>query len=756
LGARDRRKVGLWREGAVANRLAAESSPYLLLHAHNPVDWYPWGEEAFDTARSEDRPIFLSVGYSTCYWCHVMERESFSDPDTARAMNEAFVNIKVDREERPDVDEIYMTATQLLTRSGGWPNSLFLTPDLKPFFAGTYFPLREGLGRPSFPQILQALREAWALKRGEVLQRAEAVAEAMEVNLVGAREASRARPDPGLVAGLQDELAGRFDPEWGGFGAAPKFPSPSNLDYLLDRAGDDEARRMLLVTLDRMARGGVMDQLAGGFHRYSTDAAWLVPHFEKMLYDNAALARLYAEAAPLAPGGGFERVARFTLDFVLDAMTSPEGGFLSAIDAETDGHEGAYYTWTRDELESELPSADRSLFRAVYGLDGPPTFEAERYVLHVPTPFAQQAERAGMSEDELRQRLEPGRKALLAARDRRKPPLIDDKILTDWNGLMIGATARVGQLLEESRYVEAAGRAAEFVLSRLRNGSGRLLHTFRDGRARVDAFLDDYAFLIEGLLRLREATGEDRWLGEAVRLAEEQEQRLEDAEAGGYYAAGEDPRLLFRAKPAFDGAVASGNGTSALNLIELGAITSESRWSERAEAVLRAFGEGMTRGPFGHVTLVRALARLEEPPPPAPKAEPASSLAPGVSAVESLEEEAREVVEVDGRLGRGDDEVWKPFTVDLEIRRGFHLNPNPGEDPALVATEVTGVLGSLRNVVYPPAKTGDASASGYRGRVRIEGEIEHRGGGAASVELVYQACDEARCLPPVTRLVRLR
>jgi uncharacterized protein YyaL (SSP411 family) len=582
----------------------------------------------------------------------------------------------------------------------------------------------------------------------------------MEANLAGTRDAVGTMPDAAVVTGLQSALAGRFDPKWGGFGPAPKFPSPSNLDYLLDRAADDdEARRILVVTLDRMARGGVMDQLAGGFHRYSTDAAWLVPHFEKMLYDNAALGRLYAEAAPLAPGAGFERVSRFTLDFVLEAMTSPEGGFLSAIDAETDGHEGAYYTWTGDELDSELPSADRSLFRAVYGLDGPPTFEAERYVLHLPAPFAEQAQRAGLSEDELRQRLEPGRRALLAARARRPQPLIDDKILTDWNGLMIGAMARVGKLLGESRYVEAAGRAAEFVLSRLRDEPGTLLHTFRDGRARVDAFLDDYAFLIEGLLRLHEAVDGDRWLTEAIGLAEQQERRLGDPDLGGYFAAGEDPRLLFRAKPAFDGAVASGNGTAALNLIELGALTGDSRWSERAEAVLLAFGDGVTRGPFGHVTLVRALARRPVRPSPARKREPAPSSAPGASAVEALEDEAREAVEVDGRLGRGEDEVWKPFTIDLEVRPGFHVNPNPVEDAALVATTITGVRGSVRNVVYPGTQGGERTEPGvpaYRGRVRIEGEIEHRGAGAAMVELVYQACDETRCLPPITRLVRLR
>ncbi len=494
----------------MANRLAAESSPYLLLHAHNPVDWYPWGEEAFETARTEDRPIFLSVGYSTCYWCHVMERESFSDPEVARAMNESFVNIKVDREERPDIDEIYMTATQLMTRAGGWPNSVFLTPELKPFFAGTYFPPRDGLGRPAFSQVLQALRQAWLLQRADLIQRAEALADAMKLNLSGSSEPAAVLPDPNLADSLQSDLAGRFDGDRGGFGPAPRFPSPSNLDFLHDRASDEQARRMLVVTLDHMARGGIMDQLAGGFHRYSTDADWLVPHFEKMLYDNAALARLYAETAPLAPSKGFDRVARFTLDFVLREMTSAEGGFLSAIDAETDGHEGAYYTWTEADLEEALPSPDGDLFRAVYGLHGPPTFEADRYVVHLPEPLGDAAGKAGLEEDELRRQLEPGRKALLAARDRRERPLTDDKVLTDWNGLMIGAMARVGELLGESRYVEAARRAAEFVLARLRDDTGTLLHSFREGRARVPAFLDDYAFFIEGLLRLRAATGADR------------------------------------------------------------------------------------------------------------------------------------------------------------------------------------------------------------------------------------------------------
>jgi uncharacterized protein YyaL (SSP411 family) len=743
------------RGGGVPNRLARESSPYLLLHAENPVDWYPWGEEAFDRARREDKPIFLSVGYSTCYWCHVMERESFSSPAVAREMNEGFVCIKVDREERPDVDEVYMAATQLMTRSGGWPNSVFLTPDLKPFFAGTYFPPHDSVGRPGFSRVLQSLREAWLFRRPEVLLQAETVARSMEVHLAGVRGAASAPPDAAIADELQAALAARFDPEMGGFGAAPKFPSPANLFFLLERAEDEEARSMLVVTLDAMARGGIMDHLAGGFHRYSTDDAWLVPHFEKMLYDNAALGRLYAEAVPLAPGEGFDRVARRTLDFVLSEMASAEGGFLSAIDAETDGHEGTYYTWTGEELEAALPAPEGELFRRAYGLVGSPPFEGTRYVLHLPQPLADTASAAGLSEEELRRRLEPARLALLAARQRRKHPLVDDKVLTDWNGLVIGALARSGRLLHEPRYVDAARRAAGFVRERLRDGgSGILLHAWRAGRAHVPAFLDDYVFLVEGLLRLHEATGEERWVEDATRLAREQEDRLGDAEGGGYYGAGADGEVPFRSRPVFDGAVASGNGTAVLNLIDLHALTGDAVFAGRAEAALRAFGDDVVRAPLAHVTLVRARVRLGGLAAGS-RGEARDERRPRVSASEALEEEARAAVELTGELGRAEDDVWKPFTLDLEIHRGFHVNPHPVHDPDLVATSVTGVLGRLRNVRYPSPEDGGEGLPVWRGRVRIEGEIEHRGGGAAAVEVVYQACDERRCLPPVSRLVRL-
>jgi len=749
----------------VANRLARESSPYLLLHKDNPVDWYPWGEEAFARARAEDKPIFLSIGYSTCYWCHVMERESFSVPEIAREMNEGFVCVKVDREERPDVDEIYMAATQLITRSGGWPNSVFLTPDLEPFFAGTYFPPTDGRGRPGFPRVLQGLREAWLFRRPELLQQAQMVAQAMRQHLgsTGARGGVLSGAE--IAVAVREGLAARFDPEWGGFGPAPKFPSPANLFFLLERSADDEARQMLVTTLDRMARGGLMDQLAGGFHRYSTDEAWLVPHFEKMLYDNASLAWLYAEASALAPGAGFDRVARSTLDFVLREMTGPEGGFLSAIDAETDGHEGAYYTWTADELDRALPGDEGRLFRAVYGLEGPPPFEGERYVLFLHTPLAEQARTGGLSEADLRQRLEPGRRSLLEARSRRERPLTDDKVLADWNGLMIGAMARGGARLAEPRYIAAAERAAGFVLSRMADG-GSLQHAFREGRAHVAAFLDDYAFLVEGLLQLHGATGNARWLSEAVRLAGEQESRLGDAEGGGCFAAGHDPRLLFRSKPAFDGAVASGNGVAALNAIELARLTGDATWADRAEGALLAFAEGMTQAPLAHVTLARALDRFLAMPraasvAPRAAAESASrgSEATAVPlATDTLEDEAYDAVEIDARLGTSEDDAWKPFRVELTVRKGWHVNANPA-GPGLVPTGVAGVVGRLRNVRYPAGDAWDGGGGAvpvYRGRVTIEGEIEHQGGGAAGIEVGYQACDDARCLPPVTRIVRLR
>jgi uncharacterized protein YyaL (SSP411 family) len=767
--------------GATTNRLARESSPYLLLHAANPVDWYPWSEEALQKARTEDKPIFLSVGYSTCYWCHVMERECFSDPEIAAQMNEGFVSIKLDREERPDLDEIYMAATQLLTRSGGWPNSVFLTPELKPFFAGTYFPPRDAHGRPGFPRVLQSLREAWALRRAEVNAQAEAIAEAMREHLAVRGDTAGAL-DPGTPEATERALSTRFDPVNGGFTRAPKFPSPSNLFFLLERAeaGSGDARDMLVTTLDHMARGGLFDHLAGGFHRYSVDARWLVPHFEKMLYDNAALAPLYAAADALRPEAGFARVARATLAFVEAEMTDPQGGFLSAIDAETDGEEGAYYTFTREELKSTLSPADDALLAPIFGFDGPPNFEHGRYVLHLPRPLSEVAQEQGLTVEALLKHLEGGRRALLAARARRERPLVDDKVLADWNGLMIAAFAETGRRLGEPALLEPARRAATFVLASVRDPeTGTLRHAWREGQSRVDAFLDDYAYLIAGLLALHEAGGEERWLQEALVLQAEQEQRLGDA-AGGYFGAAEAPDLLFRSKPAFDGATASGNGYAVLNLLEFHRLTGDAAFRARAEAALGAFGGDVSRMPLAHVTLVRALLRGETSPAtpavraaPRPKApapapdHPAVTRQGGVltsgSAVEDLEDEAREAVEVVGRLAGGHEPV-RGFSVELKVRKGFHVYANPtgvAEEAgaaAPTATSLTSVLGRAVDIRYPPGELDPAAGEGirvYRGRVSIEGRIEMPRTGAPSLELSYQVCDDTRCLPAVTRLVRL-
>jgi hypothetical protein len=714
------------------NRLAHESSPYLLLHAENPVDWYAWGDEAFEKARTEDKPIFLSIGYSTCYWCHVMERESFSDPEVARALNAGFVAIKLDREERPDLDEIYMTATQLLTQSGGWPNSLFLTHDAKPFFAGTYFPPEDRHGRPGFPKVLTALREAWAFRRAEVLEQAEAVAEAIRKQ--GEALGSGALPDAAVATTLEASLARRFDRHWGGFGSAPKFPSPSNLCFLLERTREKsaEARNMLVITLDRMARGGIHDQIAGGFHRYSTDAEWLVPHFEKMLYDNAALATLYAEAASLSPVSGFARVARLTLDFVLLELRNPEGGLLSAIDAETDGHEGAYYTWTAEDLKAALDPKSHALLAPIYGFDAPPNFETDRYVLHLPQPLREP------------EAVEAGRSALLAARSKRKRPLTDDKVLTDWNGLMIGALARCGALLSAPRYVEAAAQAAAFVLAHLRDAAtGELRHVFRLGVSKVPALLDDYAFFVSGLLDLHAASGQALWLDVAAGLVSEQNRRLWDEEEGGYFNAGDDPRLLVRSKAAHDGAVASGQGIAALNLLALAERTADASHRQRAERLLRAFGGAITEWPLAHVSLVRALARLavqaSAVSPEAPSPKPAAAALAGL---------ASEVVRTRGSLDRGASGAWKPFSLTLEIHDGWHLNANPPLLRFLIPTEIKAAASAVRSLRYPK---GDR----YEGSVTIEGEAETRGGGPASVSLTYQACDEERCLTPVTREVVL-
>ncbi len=590
-----------------ANRLAAEISPYLLLHQHNPVDWYPWGEEALARARELDRPIFLSIGYSTCYWCHVMERESFADPATAELMNQHFVNIKVDREERPDLDELYMAATQILTHQGGWPNSVFLTPDLHPFYAGTYFPPTPRHGLPAFRGVLTGLARAWQEHREDVVQQADELVPAMRHFLEERGEPQSNLPAAEVALNSLALLGRRFDPVHGGFGGAPKFPTPANL-WLLEALADaqPEARDMLATTLDHMARGGIFDQLAGGFHRYATDEAWRVPHFEKMLYDNALLLEVYARHFARTRDPQAARVVRATVAFLERELANPDGGFDSALDAETAGHEGAYHVWTREQIEQVLGVEDAEFLAPLLGFDQEPFFERDYYVLHLPQPLAAQAARRRLREAELVDQLTPLQARLLQAREERQQPRRDDKVLTDWNGMAIGALASAGACLEDEAMIQRAARAAEFVLRELRPSGGPLFHAYRLGIARIPAFLSDYVFLVRGLLQLHRVSGAARWLEAAQDLTAEQLARLQDPE-GGFCVAAAQPDLLFRSKEVFDGALPAGNGVAVLNLLALAQATGDPTWLQAAESTLRALATLIEQRPDGARTLALAV-----------------------------------------------------------------------------------------------------------------------------------------------------
>jgi uncharacterized protein YyaL (SSP411 family) len=595
---------------APGNRLAAESRPYLRLHRDNPVDWYPWGSEALERARAEDRPIFLSVGYSTCHWCHVMERESFSDPAIGELLGRHFVAIKVDREERPEIDEIYMMATQVLAGQGGWPNSVFLTPELKPYYAGTYFPPEPRHGMPSFTNVVRSLGDAWVNRRADVEQQAAEVAETMRRMLEDRGEPGAEVPSTAAMERTLAGLSARFDEQLGGFSPAPKFPSPSNLFLLQEVAeADSRAAEMLGRTLDEMARGGIYDQLAGGFHRYATDRQWRVPHFEKMLYDNGLLLEVYAREHARTGDSEAARIARGVADFLSAEMTSDEGAFWSAVDADTDGEEGAYYVWTDDELREILGDEEALYFEPLLGFAGPPFFEQRWYVLHYPRPVAEMAAKRRTTPQELLTEIDTARARLLEARDRRPRPPTDEKILTDWNGMAIGGMALAGRSLADEGLVGRAVRAAEWMDANLRSASGTLLHARRPGQEPVSAFLSDYVFLVRGLLALHEVSGEASWLERAVALTEEQDERLAAAE-GGYYLAAAAPDLLFRSREIFDGAVPSTNGVAALNLLRLAEITGDPVWRHRAEKLLAAFGPMIEQAPDATRTLALAVQRF--------------------------------------------------------------------------------------------------------------------------------------------------
>ncbi len=733
------------------NQLAGESSPYLLLHQHNPVDWYPWGEEALSRSREENKPIFLSVGYSTCYWCHVMARESFSDPTIAAAMNRDFINIKVDREERPDLDEIYMVATQIMTQQGGWPNSVFLTPELRPFFAGTYYPPIDRYGRPGFPTVLRSLVEAWTTRRSDLEEQAQSIVAAMERHLNSQDHPSDPPPAEETARTAQIGLERRFDPGWGGFGGAPKFPSPSNL-YLLQELGRSEsvqprAAEMLSKTLDQIARGGIHDQLAGGFHRYATDREWKIPHFEKMLYDNGHLIELYAEEWARTADPQAARVVRQTSQFLGAEMTSPEGGFWSAIDAETDGREGAYYVWTRSDLRDVLSEEDFDFLAPLFGFSGSAFFEEDSYVLHLPDRLEAQAERRHTSGDDLIKQVESLRQALLAARSERQRPRTDDKILADWNGMAIAGLATAGRLLTEPGMVEQAANAAEFVLGSMRGDGGLLLHSWRQGQGSVEAFLADYAFLVRGLLSLFEARSQRHWLEAAIELTEQQIERLADP-VGGFFSSTGRSDVLFRSKEVLDGATPAANAVAALNLLELARFTGESRWAELADSLLRAFGDTLRDSPDGARMLV--IAALRNQLSRQTRSEPMRRTEISSSAQETPES----LVSVSIQTETGHSGEWQSFVLTVEVSVGWHIYAADQDEAGVFSIQVLGDGVEVRALEYPEGAPLDAESSTgadsgirvHEGVFEIHGELKARQDDESSLRLSYQPCSDTRCL----------
>jgi uncharacterized protein len=591
----------------MANRLTRETSPYLLQHKDNPVDWYPWGEEALEKARAEDKPVLLSVGYSACHWCHVMERESFEDEATAALMNENFVNIKVDREERPDVDSIYMSAVQAMTRHGGWPMTVFMTPDGAPFYGGTYFPPVPSRGMPSFKQVLVSLADAYTNRREEVLKSAENVREFLRESTTASIPKSEV--SEGLLTHAANALAGQIDNRFGGFDGAPKFPQAMNLEVLLrhhKRTGDRAALSGVELTCRQMANGGIYDQLGGGFARYSVDEYWLVPHFEKMLYDNALLARLNLEAYEATGDGFYKRIAEETLGYVMRDMTDPEGGFYSAEDADSEGEEGKFYVWTPEEIERVLEPEDAKLAERYWDVTERGNFEGKN-ILNIPRPPEAVATEFGISAEELWRRIEAIREGLLAEREKRVRPGRDEKVLAAWNGFMLRAFALAASVTGREEYRRVAEKNASFLLEKL-VVDGRLRRSYKDGQARFNGYLEDYACVADGLLALYEATFERRWLREAASLADAiLELFWEEAEGAFYDTAVDHEELVTRPRDLYDNATPSGSSVAVDVLLKLSVLLDRKDYQERAETVLENLSGGIAQIPGAFGRLLSAL-----------------------------------------------------------------------------------------------------------------------------------------------------
>jgi len=757
------------------NRLIDETSPYLLQHAHNPVDWYPWSEEAIQKAREENKLIFLSIGYSTCYWCHVMERESFENEEIARMMNERFVNIKVDREERPDVDDLYMMAVQLITGRGGWPMSVWLEPDeLRPVYAGTYFPAEPKHNMPSFPQVIEAIDRAWREQRDEMLQNAERVAEA-----IGGEMSKRGRAVPLSETDVNDavnRLMSIYDAEDGGFGDAPKFPQPSFIELLLAcrPALEDESLQMvdgaIRLTLDRMAMGGMYDQVGGGFHRYSTDEKWLVPHFEKMLYDNAQLASIYARASNIYDDPWYAEVARETLDYAIREMRHDDGGFFSAQDAEVNHREGQNYLWTADSVRDTLQDAGLGehvdLALAVYGLDQGTNFQDPHHpdepranVLYLVDRPDVLARRFDLPAETFNERLREINRALLAERATRDQPGTDDKVITAWNGLMIAALADAARALQEPAYLDAAKKAARFILSEMRDDDGTLRRTWREGQPGPEAVFEDYAMLIHGLIELERAAQTEEWRHVAIDLARIARELYWDPVNGASFDTRADQTDLFvRMKSTFDGAMPSGNSVMLHNLLDLHELTQETSYLDDAEDALEGLSSAVKSNPLGAALASTAVLRfIRSYPDRLPEAD---------ERLQATDAGAAVLVSADRDVIRVSEDGSDTLALRFDIAEGYHVNAHePGDDQLVgLLVSVVGGEGVVATAGYPEGelygveRPSDPGIRIHTGSFTIPVRFEKVGEitGEPKLHVRWQTCTETECLPPTEKTLDIR
>jgi len=793
------------KPGKQQNRLARETSPYLLSHAHNPVDWYPWGPEALEKARKEDKVIFLSIGYSSCHWCHVMEKKVFSNPEIARYMNEHFVNIKVDREERPDLDDIYMSALQQYyvaigsPQSGGWPLSIFLTPDARPIGGGTYFPPEDDNGRLGFPTLMKRVVESWRDKRKDMEKNAGILADAVRALAKPRMNPQPVKLEQKAIDPILKSLTDSYDAEYGGFGFSPKapdrpkFPVPTRLallQYEAKRHANADAAKMLYHTLDKMAAGGIYDHAGGGFHRYSTDRFWRVPHFEKMLYDNAQLADVYAEAFRHTNQRHYRQIAEETIEFVFRELRDPGGAFYSALDADSEGVEGKYYVWTDAQLAKVLSPEELAVCNVVYGTGGAMNFELG-HVLEMKQSIDDAAKKLKTPAMQVERRVADIDKKLLTARQQRLRPARDDKILTAWNGLMIRTLARAGVIFQKPEYVQAAEKAAEFILNDMRDKQGRLYHSYAAKQARFEAYLDDYAYMNDALLALHLATNDDKWANAARRLSDLQLEMFWDDEGHGcYFTSHEHEALLARTKNAYDSVLPSGNSVTARNLLRLASFSKQADYRNRARQTLELFVPLIDEAPGSLTNMALALAEyLDTDDPTAARRSPASrqriGIAPDMPSDTSIVLAAAEGGAETNRATQADkksaDKKSAVVTgqaylsvdrlpagktckvlVQLQIAEGWHIHANPSGDPEIdIATELDldSKLGiELTKVAYPPGKKverGDDEKpqSLYLGKVNLIGQLEVPASAAGrreelTVTVAFQACNDAQCLPP--------